>query len=83
MVANPSGMGGRLPEFNSISRLPPDFAREIIISRNAPNFVLYRPLMVEYRNIEMLDYIGIVNKMGYDTLTGMKCYVIKRLSFVR
>ena len=39
-VANPPGMGGRLPEFNSISRLPPDAAREMIISRNAPNLVL-------------------------------------------
>ena len=39
-VANPPGMGGRIPEFNSISRLPPDVAREMIISRNAPNLVL-------------------------------------------
>ena len=28
-VANPPGMGGRLLEFNSISRLPSDVAREI------------------------------------------------------
>ena len=40
-VAIPPGMGGRLSEFNSISRLPPDVAREIIISRNAPDLVLY------------------------------------------
>jgi len=40
VAANPSGMGERLPEFNSISRLPPDVAREMIISRNALNLVL-------------------------------------------
>ena len=37
-VANLSGMGGRLQEFISISRLLPDVAREMIISRNAPSF---------------------------------------------
>ena len=26
-ITNPPGMGGRLPEFNSISCLPPDVAR--------------------------------------------------------
>ena len=44
-VANPPGMGGRLAEFNSISRLPPDVAREMIISRNAPNLVF---IMIAY-----------------------------------
>ena len=47
LVANPPGMGERLPQFNPISRLPPDVAREMIISRNASNLVLYR-LIVEY-----------------------------------
>ena len=47
-VANPPGMGGRLPEFNSISRLPPDVAREMIISRNAPSFVLYEGRIFRY-----------------------------------
>ena len=53
-VANPFGMGGRLPEFKSISRLPPDVAREMIISRNAPNLVLFwwHIEMLEYRNRE-------------------------------
>ena len=40
-IANPPGMGERFPEFNSISRLPPDVARETIISRNTPNLVLH------------------------------------------
>jgi len=39
-VANAPGMSGRLPEFNKISRLPPDVVREMINSRNAPNLVL-------------------------------------------
>ena len=47
-VANPPEMGGRLPEFNSISRLPPEFAREMLISRNAPNLVLYNGIILKY-----------------------------------
>jgi hypothetical protein len=76
-VANPPGMGGRLPKFNSISRLPPDVAREIIISRNALDLVLYNGSILNYRTI------GIVKKMGLDTLRLIKCDVTQRLSFVR
>ena len=47
-VANPPGMGGRLPEFNSISRLPLVIARKSLISRNAPKLVLYSYIMVAY-----------------------------------
>ena len=47
-AVNPPGMGGRLPEFNSISRLPPDVAREMIISQNAPNFVFYNGSILKY-----------------------------------
>ena len=47
-VANPPGMGGRLPEFNSISRLPPGVAQEMIISQNAPNLVLYNGSILKY-----------------------------------
>ena len=72
-VANPTGMGGRLPEFNSISRLPPDVAREIMISRNAPNLVSYNGSVLII--ILKCRSIRIVNKMGYDSLTLMKCGV--------
>ena len=78
-ITNPPGMGRTLPEFNLISRIPPDVAREIIIiSLNAPNWVLYR-LMVD---IEILkcSTTGIVNKIGFDTLTRIKCDVILKLS---
>ena len=44
-VANTPGIGGRVSEFNSISRLPLDAAREMIISRNASNLAV---LMVAY-----------------------------------
>jgi hypothetical protein len=51
-VANHSGLGGRLPEFYSIARLPPDVAREMIISRNALNLVLnpYNGSILRYSN---------------------------------
>ena len=61
-VTNPPGMGGRLPELNAISRLPPDVAREMIISRNAPNLVLLNDSISKYMKCSA---IGIVNKMGY------------------
>ena len=71
-VANPSGMGGRLPEFISISRLPPDAAREMLISRpgdaNLPECTELG--VISWQHLELLKRwnIGIVNKMVYDTL---------------
>jgi len=47
-VDNPTGMGGRLPEFKSISRLPPNVAREMVISRNELNLVLYDGNILKY-----------------------------------
>ena len=49
-VVNPPGMSGRLPEFNSIFRLPPDVAREIINSRNASNLVSFNGSVLKYCN---------------------------------
>ena len=47
-VANPPGMGGRIPEFHSISRLPPNVAREIVISQNALILMLYNGSILAY-----------------------------------
>jgi hypothetical protein len=51
-----------LPEFNSISRLPSDVAREMIISRNAPSLVLYNSSM----HIEILKCWTIGIKLGWN-----------------
>jgi hypothetical protein len=62
MISNHPGMGGELPEFNSISRLPPDVARETMYRTSSY-------IMVAYLNIELLVCtIGIVSKMGTDIL---------------
>ena len=74
-VANPPGMGGRLPKFNSISRLPPDVAREMIISRNAPNLVVYNNDILKYRN-GGLKLMGIVNKTRQKPIAWIKCDAI-------
>ena len=63
-VANPPGMGGRLPEFNSISRLPPDVAREIIISPGMHRTWCYIIQLVADLNIEIVDHRNRVEIIG-------------------